>query len=98
MTYSVVVLFAYFISNLFGLTQQPVLRSLWKDPILALCLNLVALPLFEHLGPDIIRIFANIFKRVRSWSMKMSPLYVHEASKRDKKRTTGVSEEDAEKA
>jgi hypothetical protein len=81
LTYAVVVLIAYSIFYLSGLTRWPFFRSLWKDPILVLCLNLVALPLFEHLGPHIIRFLVNVFIRVRLWSIMRSPLYVYEGKK-----------------
>jgi len=81
-TYAAIVLVAYTISYWTCLRQSTFFISIWKHPFLVLCATLVTLPLLEFQGPNLIRIAVNALNSLRFWSIRHSPLYGEEKSKK----------------
>ncbi len=83
MTFAALVLAGYTISYWTCLRESTFFISIWKHPFLVLCVTLVALPLMEHQGPNLIRIAVNALNPIHFWSIMHSPLYSEEKSKRE---------------
>lgn len=82
-TFAALILAGYTISYFTCLRETAFFVSIWKNPFLVLCGTLVALPLLEHQGPNLIRIAVNALRSMHFWSIMHSPLYSEEKSKRE---------------
>jgi hypothetical protein len=85
-TFAALVLVGYSISYWTCLRESTFFVSIWKHPFLVLCATLVALPILEYQGPNLIRVAVNALRSIHFWSIMHSPLYSEEKSKRESRK------------